>query len=114
MKTKRLIELLQEADPTGNLEVCVNKQDIFNVSQCPHYYDGCQEILIRDKKLEPYYDVVGGKYLEKGNGVVIEVLSLKEAISCNPDMEIKYNKYTKKYKKDHNKWRKKIKEILNE
>ena len=35
MKSKELIQLLQEEDPTGEVEVCVNNVDIYFLSTEP-------------------------------------------------------------------------------
>ena len=40
MKTKELIKHLQDADPTGELDVTVGKNPIIYVDVEPYYYDG--------------------------------------------------------------------------
>ncbi len=52
MKTKELIRQLQREDPSGELECCVDNSDIFFVEHLPAYYDGCLEVLVRDKSSE--------------------------------------------------------------
>ena len=71
MKTKELIRLLQEADPTGEEEVCVNNEDILDVGTEPAYWDGTLQILERDEKLSPYYNVVGATFKREGCKVSI-------------------------------------------
>jgi len=48
MKSKKLIELLQAEDPTGEIEVCIGNQDVFCLESKPAYWDGCPQILIRN------------------------------------------------------------------
>ena len=58
MKTSELIRLLQEADPSGEVECCIDNHDIYSVELWPAFYDGALEILVRDPSLRPYYDIV--------------------------------------------------------
>lgn len=79
MKTKKLIELLQEADPSGERECVVGNHDILDVSAEPGYWDGAYEVLIREEE-NPFYNVIGAKITTKGIKVVINTLSIKSAI----------------------------------
>lgn len=79
MKTKKLIELLQEADPSGERECVVGSHDILDVSAEPGYWDGAYEVLIREEN-NPYYNVIGAKITTKGIKVVIDTLSIKNAL----------------------------------
>jgi hypothetical protein len=90
MKTKDLIKELQEADPSGELECCVNNIDIFTVATEPAYYDGRLQLLIRDPAKKPYYDIVGGKYVSSGYKVVISPMSITDVLWDDPDAEIDY------------------------
>lgn len=90
MKTKELIKELQEADPTGEEEVTVGNTEIFTIENSPAYYDGCQQILIRDKK-NPYYNVISGKVRSKGNKICINTHSIYDAIFENPQLKIDYS-----------------------
>jgi hypothetical protein len=87
MKTNKLIKLLQNADPTGEAEVCVSNQDILDVASMPAYYDGRQEILIRDESLN-CYDVIGGKITSLGTKIKIITHGLDEALMDHPDLPI--------------------------
>lgn len=49
MKTKDLIKLLMEEDPTGEIECCIDNQDIEEISWESAYYDGCLQIVKRDE-----------------------------------------------------------------
>jgi hypothetical protein len=90
MKTKDLIAELQEADPSGELEVCVENVDIFAVATEPAYWDGRLQVLKRDPAKKPYFDVIGGKYVTSGHKVVISPMSITDVLWDNPDAEIDY------------------------
>ena len=100
MTTAELIKLLQEIDPEGNTHVSIGNKDILFVDTEPAYWDGCLQILIKDKKLSPYYDVIGAKYISEGSKVVIHPLSIKEAIWDDPDMPVEYDEYSEKKHKN--------------
>ncbi len=80
MKTRELIRRLQEVDPSGETECCVDHHDIFFVERQFAFYNGALEILVRDPAHQPYYDVVGGIIRRTGEKIRIHVLSLEDAI----------------------------------
>lgn len=80
MKTKKLIALLQEEDPSGELDVCVGNVDIHFVERLPAYYDGSLQVLERDEDCK-YYNITGGRYVRAGEKVNIHTLSITDAIS---------------------------------
>jgi hypothetical protein len=88
MKTRELIRRLQEADPSGETECCVDNHDIFFVERQFAFYDGALEILIRDPTRQPNYDVVGGIIRRTGEKVRIHVLSLEDAIFDSKDGQL--------------------------
>jgi hypothetical protein len=88
MKTKELIRLLKKADPSGEEECCVENQDIFSVEPWPAYYDGRLQVLSRDPKIKPFYNVVSGKYVDKGTKIMITPLSIEDAIFENPELPV--------------------------
>lgn len=87
MKTKKLIDLLQKADPSGELEACVGNADIHFVERTPAYYDGSLQVLIRDEN-NPFYNIKGGKYVRSGSKVQIHTLSITDVI-CNETLDNK-------------------------
>ena len=89
MKTKELIRLLQEQDPSGEEECCCGNQDIFFVSKDFAYYDGSLQVLIRDPAKAPYYDVVGGKYVRTGFKIQIHTLGISDILD-DPKAVIDY------------------------
>jgi hypothetical protein len=88
MKTKELIRLLQEEDPTGEVEVSVGNVDIHFLTTEPAYWDGSLQVLTRDKSKEPYYNITGGKYVRSGNKIVIHPLSIRDVLWNDPDTAV--------------------------
>mgnify|MGYP000899161299 CR=1 FL=1 len=117
MKTKELIRQLQQADPGGELEVSVGNIDIFLVDTLPGYYDGVQQVLVRDEAKKPYYDVVGGRYNASQDKVVIHTLSFSDAMWDNTDFAIDYSGLSDGRKeamqKAHEKYRQSVSHIVN-
>jgi hypothetical protein len=90
MKTKTLIELLQKADPTGEEEVCVGNVDIHFVDVLPAYWDGNLQVLERDEN-KKYYNIIGAKYRRSGSKIVINTLSIADAICNDVDLPVDYS-----------------------
>lgn len=84
MKGKEVIRLLQEADPTGEIEVCVGNVDIFTIDKLPAYYDGKLQVLVRDPNAK-YYPIIGGKYVSSGWKVSITPMSITDALENDPE-----------------------------
>lgn len=85
MKTKDLIAALQEADPSGELEVCNDaNEDIYFVETQPAYYDGVLQVLARDRDCR-FYNVTGGKFTSRGNKVRLHTLSLWDVVENDPE-----------------------------
>ena len=91
MKVKDLVRLLQAEDPTGETEVCVQNEDIFDVHTEPAYYDGKLQLLVRDPALIDCYDVVGGKYVVSGSKIVITPMGVTDVLWDNPEAVIDYS-----------------------
>ena len=88
MKTKDLIALLQSADPSGELHVCLqDNRDVFDVHRLPAYMDGRQEILIRDAD-NPFFNVLGGILNASGDKIAISGMTIEDAMIENPDMPV--------------------------
>lgn len=110
MKTKKLIELLMEADPSGEAECCIDNCDITFVDPLPGYYDGRLEILERD--VNNY--IIGGKISASRKKVKIHYMSLMDAISDYPELPIdlsESNDNGKFYEKTVEIWREKAKQF---
>ena len=117
MKTKELIKLLQEQDPSGELECCVGNVDIFGVYIEPAYWDGALQVLVRDESKKPYYNVVGAKYITEGNKITISTHSIMDALSENDNLPVEYvgiNEKTNHYKESVEQNRIKFREIHND
>jgi hypothetical protein len=80
MKVKELIRQLQEADPSGELECCVDNIDIHFVSRWPANYDGSFEVLVRDPNITGF-NITGGIIQCEGEKVQIRTLSLEDCLS---------------------------------
>jgi hypothetical protein len=89
MKTKELIRQLRKADPSGEIECCVNNADIHFVNTEPAYYDGCLQVLKRDVN-NKYYNIIGAKYTSKGEKVVIRPLSISDAVWEQEDFPVEF------------------------
>lgn len=119
MKTKELVRQLQKEDPSGELEVCVDNIDILHVSREPAYYDGCQEILIRDVNTK-CYDIVGVKITSKGTKIKIHPLSIEDAIFEDPGLPVEIdtdftNEESNQWRRNNvKKWRQEAIKVLEE
>lgn len=87
MKSKKLIELLQKEDPTGETEVCIGNEDIYYIENMVAYWDGCLEVLKRDETSE-YYNVIGAKYTSSGYKIGLRTLSIFDALLDNQDLPV--------------------------
>ena len=115
MKTKKLIELLQQEDPSGGLEVSIGGEDIFFVEALPGYWDGVYQVLVRDWRCE-YYSVIGAEYRSDGTKLNIHTLSIKDALLDDPDLTIKVidTFCEPRMQKTVDRWRAEALEILKE
>lgn len=92
MKTNELVRQLQEIDPSGELECCINNHDILFVERTRAFYDGPLEILVRDTKGQ----VVGGVLRRIGEKVRVRLLDLESAVwdwDSNPAFVKKYGRF---------------------
>jgi hypothetical protein len=113
MKSKDLIKLIQQKDPTGEMECCIGNADIYLVYSDPSYWDGCLEVLERDKN-NPYYNVTGAKFTSKGVKLVLQPLSIRDAVFNDENLPVQFDDYTKnKYEKIVEEWRKESREVNN-
>jgi len=100
MKTKRLIELLQKEDPSGEIEVSVGNQDIHYLQRLEAYWDGCLEVLKRDETSE-YYNITGAKIVSEGLKICIMPLSIEDAIMNDVNLPIEFDSdYTREHYSD--------------
>lgn len=89
MKTRRLIELLTRADPSGELECVVGREDILGVARMPPYWDGAYEVLVRDESRPDCYNVAGGEIRDTGpDKVKILTHGLGSAIMEDPELPV--------------------------
>jgi len=113
MKTKDLILALQKIDPTGELECCVDNIDIYTIRLEPSYWDGLQQVLIRDPNLAPYYNVVGAKYVSDNTKVRISCLSIEDAIFEDEKLVVTYDDHSKRMEEKVEQYREQSEKIKN-
>ncbi len=111
MKTKDLIKLLQETDPSGELQCSVNGVDIYFAQVKAGYWDGVYQVLIKEKDK---CNVIGAEYRSDGDKLCIETYSIKDAMLDDPNIPVKVVDCfcNKQMQKTINKWRKEIKEVI--
>lgn len=85
MKTRELIEQLMKADPSGELECCVNNVDIYFVAPEVGYWDGCQQVLLHDESRKPFYSIIGVRFNSKETKINLTTVDWRLAISDDPD-----------------------------
>jgi len=103
MKTKELMRQLQEADPSGELECSVGNVDIHFVAPDRAYWDGSQQVLARDEAKAPYYNIVGAKYADRGTKVVINTLSIEDAIGNDAGLPVDFSELSTNRRADYEK-----------
>lgn len=110
MKTKELIRLLQEEDPSGEIECCIGNADIKCVYLETAYWDGCLQVFKRNESGK----VIGAKYISEGMKLQIDSMSIEDAIYSIPDLEVEYtSEYVEKYRDNIDKIRQKAIDIKN-
>lgn len=87
MTTTELIAHLHEADPDGTSEVSVGNVPVTFVTKEPGYYDGRQQVFIRDDRGQ----IAGAKYNRDRPKIVIHSLSITERLWDDPDMPVDYS-----------------------
>jgi len=115
MKTKELIRLLQEADPSGEEDVCIDNEDIHFVELNEAYWDGCLQVLTRDESTE-YYNVIGAKYTSKGFKINLRTLSIEEAMLNDPELPVVVEDtfVNKQMQNTVDRWRDEARKIIKE
>jgi hypothetical protein len=85
LKTRELIRLLEQADPSGDLECCFQNHDINFIDVVPASHDGALELLHRsdtDKR------IVSGTITTSGKKVRIHPLSIEDILYDQPKFDI--------------------------
>lgn len=110
MTTGELIKMLQEADPSGELPVCVGNHDVYFVQNLPAYYDGPLQQLVHDEsKRGECWSIVGAKITTRGMKVDIVPLSIREAMLDHPDLPVECEGSHTAERVDE--WRRDVKEL---
>lgn len=88
MKTSELIRRLQEADPSGEAECCVDNEDIHFLEVLPAYWDGRLQVFTRDPAKAGWFDIVGAKITSAGTKIKIRHLSIEDLLIDDPEMPV--------------------------
>lgn len=88
MKTKDLIAALQKEDPSGEIEVIADGDPIYSINKEPAYYDGPLKVLVQDYSLDPYYNIVGFKYVRGGFKIRISTMGLRDCLCDDADLPV--------------------------
>jgi hypothetical protein len=113
MKTRELIKQLQEADPTGEIEVCVGNRAIWSVWNNEAYWDGHLHILER-KDPTDVWKPTGYRITNKGRKVQITVLDLPDIFLDYPDLPVEVESGAQYIKDYVEKERAEIRQILKD
>lgn len=111
MKTKKLIELLQKEDPSGDTEVVVCTEegniDIRYLEVKAGYWDGVYQVFERDESITDCCNIVGAQIRSKGNKLCIIPQSIEDALFDDTSLPVTYDsEYARESKeKNVNKWR---------
>jgi hypothetical protein len=96
MKTKELIRQLQEADPTGEVEVTAAGADIYYAASAPAYWDGPHFILQHDPaKVGRCYSIIGGRINYEGMKVKLHLVAWDDVLLDHPDAPIEVSEHRK-------------------
>ena len=99
MKSNKLIELIMEADPTGEGEFVVGEDgnaDIFCIESKPGYWDGCYHVMVRDYSKQ-CYNVIGAQYRSDGVKHVIRSMTTCDALYDDKDLPVEvFDTFVKK------------------
>lgn len=76
MKSKEVIKMLLEIDPTGEIEVCIGNQAISHLDEMPSYYDGRLQMIETDDD----GCAVSAKYVSGGVKIKIITYDIEEEI----------------------------------
>lgn len=103
MKTKELIQLLQEEDPSGEIDVVVGNQAISFIENLPYFYDGRkQEVHLKNG------DIYKLSYANSGSKIKIHTYDFdtivydregKIEVDCSALPEYNRDKTIERYKK---------------
>lgn len=100
MKTKEFIKLLEEADPAGNTEICINNCTVFHIEKLPAYYDGRLQKITKDGNTYKCY------VISSGDKILIKYYSILD-LALDFPVEIKCE-----FKQDQNYYDKRLQDIL--
>ena len=99
------------------MECCIQNADIHYVDVEPAYWDGRLQVLVRDENTR-YYNIIGAKYISKGEKLNICPLSISGAIFNNEHLPVSYDElqesWRERYQKSVEENRKTTRDIGND
>jgi hypothetical protein len=104
MLTKDLINKLRSLDPSGELEVVVNNDDIQFIELQPSYYDGRAILFQVDKNNHPIKMIIG----HRGQKIQIVTFDPESVLIENPNIKIDYNAGNEELNSKYRNWVKNI------
>jgi hypothetical protein len=96
MKTSKLIQMLQNIDPSGELDVVVGNRDINYIEHLPAYYDGAAQIMELDENERAKKCIIK----RAGDKIQIKVFDLDWVFLDNPNFPIDYDAWCTQHEKD--------------
>jgi hypothetical protein len=87
MTTSELIAALREADPSGNLPVWSGGDVLFAEVQ-PAYYDGCLQLMVREKRADGFHNVTGAKVVSSGQKVRLHSMGVEGLLLNDPEAPV--------------------------
>jgi hypothetical protein len=97
VKTKELIAMLQEEDPSGEANVMTSDGPVYFCELKPGWYDGAGYELIIDENKKPYYSVIGMRRDTSTDKICIQGLDIRD-ILFDARPEERMNKLIWEYK----------------
>jgi hypothetical protein len=83
MKTAELIKRLQDIDPSGEEQCCIQNGDIWFIEKTEAYYDGRLQVFEFDSARRP----ISAKRESSGSKIVLHPIHISDAIEY-PDFKI--------------------------
>lgn len=80
MTTRELIQMLQDIDPSGNIEVGIGNAPIIEAEYLPAYYDGRLQVLSKDRQ--------SIQYRRKGFKIKLRSYDVEDLLLDYPEAEV--------------------------
>jgi hypothetical protein len=114
VKSKELIRLLMEQDPSGETEVSVGNHDIYFIERQPAYWDGSLQRIIIDESKKPYYSVVGAKVVSSGFKLTLHTMGVEDVLENEPDAPVDLSDLEAHMPDSYEDWKRRVENYRNE